>query len=122
MIALELLAVKLPDPAITEVQRQMALAEIGQQIKNYCHIDEIPAALYFTQANMAADLLRYEQEAARPADEVEGRVSAISEGDTSVSFAKSDDRDRLLGEHRKMLDSLILGYRQQLQVYRKLRW
>lgn len=122
MTPFELLAAKLPDPTITAAQRQIAVEEIGQQIKNHCHIEEVPAALYFTQANMAADLLRYEREAARPQQESPGKVSAISEGDTSVSFATEDDRTRLLGEHRQMLDTLILNYQEQLQAFRKVRW
>ena len=86
-------------------------------------------ALYFTQANMAADLLRYEAEAAAipsgGADvetELAGRISAISEGDTSVSFggksAQEQDRERILGDHRKILDGLIFDYRHQLQGFR----
>lgn len=122
MIPLELLAAKLPDPAITEARRLAALAEIQQQIQNYCRIDEIPAALYFTQANMAADLLRYELEAARPAEETQDNVTAVSEGDTSVSFGTASDRELLLGDHRRMLDELIFQYRQQLQAFRRLRW
>jgi len=108
MTPLEILAVKLPSPDISELQRQVALAEIEQQIKNYCHIDAVPRALNFTWANMAADLLRY-----NPGAETSGKVASISEGDTSVSFAKDDTQERL--------DTLLLNYRQQLQAFRKVR-
>ena len=125
MTPLEILAVKLPD--VAEERRLLALAETEQQIKNYCHIDAIPEALYFVLADMTADLLLYELEAERPSAGAgaSGSVTAISEGDTSVSFGKSEaqtDRERLLGNHRQMLDKLILDYRQQLQAFRKLRW
>lgn len=128
MMPLEILAAKLPSEAITNEQRQLAIAEIEQQIMNYCHINAVPSALCFVVASMAADLLRYETEAGRQhtgEGAPQGSVTALSEGDTSVSFGKPEaeaDRARLLGEHRQMLDMLILNYREQLQAYRKLRW
>lgn len=133
MTPLEILAVKLTDTNITGVQRQLAIEEIGQEILNYCYISEVPAQLYFVQANMARDLLLYEQELNRVPDAggtdeaaLSGKISSISEGDTSVSFGNKSaaelNRERLLGDHRKALDTLILNYRHQLQEFRKLRW
>lgn len=130
MTPLEILAVKLPDSEITEAQRLLAIEEMRQEILNYCRISQVPEALYFTQANMAADLLRYEQEANRRPDldaggdaVLAGKVSAISEGDTSVSFgnesAAESDRKHQLGERRTVLDAMILNYREQLQKFRK---
>ena len=110
MIPLEILAGKLPDPNISEAQRLAALAEVEQYIKNYCNITKVPQELYFVWANMAADLLRYNPDA-----ETSGKVSSISEGDTSVSFAKED-------AIRVYLNQLQLDYRQQLQSFRKVRW
>lgn len=126
----EILAVKLPDADITEEQRLSALAEMEQEILNYCNIEAVPGALAFTWANMAADLLRYQRAANKPAAEEDseaalaGKVSSISEGDTAVSFGnKSEaesDRERLLGGHREMLNGLIFNYREQLQQFRKV--
>ena len=131
MTPLEILANKLTDPEITEAQRQLAIEEIGQEIRIYCNREDVPVDLRFVWANMAADLLRYEQEENRAPDEesgeadLAGKVSAISEGDTSVSFGNKSvaeaDRERQLGERRTMLDALILNYREQLQRHRKVR-
>lgn len=133
MTPLEILAVKLTDTSVTEAQRQLAIDEIGQEILNYCHIPVVPPELYSTQANMARDLLLYEQEANRPTNDggqddgaVAGKVSSITEGDTSVSFGNKSvaetDRERTLGSHRSMLDALILNYREQLNQFRKVKW
>ena len=132
MTALEILAVKLTDASVAEMQRLLALAEIEQEILNYCNISAVPPQLCFVQANMARDLLLYEQELNRVPDDgdageaaLSGKVSSIAEGDTTVSFGnKSDaeeDRARLLGSHREMLDMLILNYREQLNKFRDFR-
>ena len=137
MTALEILAVKLTDESITQEQRQLAIAETAQEIINYCNITGdspvVPPQLHFVQANMARDLLLYDQEVNRPPSDAEGneaalsgKVSSISEGDTSVSFGNKsradEDRTRILGSHREMLDMLILNYREQLNKFRKPRW
>ena len=132
MTPFEILAAKLPATEITSVQRELALSEIEQEILNYCNITKVPPALYFTQVNMARDLLLYEQELNQPPDDGEGteaalsgKVSSISEGDTTVAFGNKstaeEDRARLLGGHRDMLDALILNYREQLNKFRNFR-
>lgn len=109
MTALEILAVKLPDTEITESQRLLALVEIEQMIKNYCDIDAVPEALYFTWANMTADLLR-----SASGEESDEAVSSIKVGDTTVDFRKD--------AHKERVNAVILNYRQQLQDFRRIQW
>ncbi|MFV0401681.1 MAG: hypothetical protein ACK5LX_13845 [Oscillospiraceae bacterium] len=133
MTALEILAVKLPDADITEAERELAVAEVAQKVLTFCNIAEAPAALNFVIANMARDLLLYEKAVNTPADDgsggeaaFSGKVSSISEGDTSVSFGNKTgaetDRDRVLGDDRDRLDQLVLNYREDLIAFRKVRW
>ena len=109
MTALEILTLKLANDEISKTQKGLAIAEIEQTIKDYCHIPDVPQGLNFVWANMAADLIRY-----KPDSETTGRASSITEGDTSVSFEKDEWRD--------ILDSLVLNYKHQLQTYRRVKW
>ncbi len=124
MTPLEILAAKLPSPDISDTQRLIAIAEAEQEIKNYCNIEIIPEALYFTLANMAADLLAFKPAAGETDGAVagvSGTIASIKEGDTTVSFGSSAQaRSQERAEERT--EKLLLDYRKQLQSFRKVRW
>jgi hypothetical protein len=135
MTAAELLPIvnlKLKDASIGEDERLAAIDEAGQAILNYCHIREIPPGLKYTLANMAVDLLRYEQAANNPVDsaaggnDIAGAVSSVTEGDTTVKFGGKSpgaaDRDRALDSHKAVLDGLLMDYKAQLQAFRRVAW
>jgi hypothetical protein len=92
----------------------------------------VPAALKFTWANMAVDLLVYQHAVNTPADadgetaQTAGAVSSVKEGDTTVSFGGKSpgaaDRGRALDTHKAALDVLAMNYTAQLQRYRKVVW
>lgn len=58
---------------------------VKQQILNYCNIDEVPSALFYTVCRMVVDIYREEQAKSGGPDE-NGVVSSISEGGRTVSF------------------------------------
>lgn len=89
--------------AESDVDLDLLIAQVSQQIKNYCHLEELPAALNFTVAAMVIDLQRTET----------GKdiiVTEIKMGDTSYGLQR-DER----------INSLIKDYRSTLQQFRKLR-
>lgn len=89
--------------AESDADLDLLIAQVSQQIKNYCHLEELPAALNFTAAAMVLDLQRAET----------GKnimVTEIKMGDTSYGLQR-DER----------INSLIKDYRSTLQQFRKLR-
>jgi hypothetical protein len=121
--------------AVTEVDVQLAIDEVEFVICNYCNIEEtsdIPEALSFTWANMAADLLKYTYETNRTdagaggTTEVdESEVSSIKIGDTQISLGGSgsaSQRSRTLRSHVAVLDQLTMNHREQLNKFRRVVW
>ena len=77
-------------------------------VKNYCHIDEIPAELETTVLRMAMDIYRNE----KPGEtETPQRVSSAQIGDTSTSFGTVS---------ASFTDSLMKNYKSSLNRYRKV--
>jgi len=104
---------------------ESAVLEISQFILNYCAIPEVPRALYFTAANMAVDLLLYEQARdTAPVVEIDMEgVGSIQVGDTSVkitSEVSSTERQNTLKGHSIRLDTLLMNYQKQLNLFRRL--
>lgn len=82
---------------------------------DYCNLDVLPAGLESTVVRMAVDLYRlqgYGQEAAP-----EGPVTAVKEGDQSISYA-ADRAGAIAGAGA----ALLTNYAVRLNAYRKLRW
>lgn len=89
---------------------QFVLDDVRETILNYCNIEELPSGLTNTAYRMAIDLYRY----SRPgAAESPVRVSSITEGNTSTSFASAADA---------LQGGVLVDYKGQLNRYRKLRW
>lgn len=101
-----------PEDTSKDVPLEFAKDDVEEIIKNYCHIDEIPAGLLNTAYRMIIDLWRNEN----PGGDAptQGAVASISEGDTSVSFNQTVDVS--------YKDSLLKNYKSSLNRYRKLAW
>ncbi len=91
-----------------------ALEEAKEIVKNYCHIETIPAGLSYTMVRMAADLYRNENSVLMEGGSV---VSSIKVGDTTTSFSSTLSQDR-----EAFQNGLLKNYRSQLNCYRKVRW
>lgn len=115
---------------VDDVTCQMAIEEVEQAIKNYCNIDKVPQELKFIAANMAVDLVRYEQ--AISGENEEGLeeigisdVSSIKIGDTSINLGTGSENtvvDRARDAHRPNLDEIVFNYRAQLNRFRRMVW
>ena len=92
------------DEQSIEICVEFALDNAKEIVKNYCHIDEIPAELETTVLRMAMDIYRNE----KPGEtETPQRVSS----DTSASFGTVS---------ASFTDSLMKNYRSSLNRYRKV--
>lgn len=93
-----------------DVPLQFVLDDVRETILNYCNVEELPSGLINTAYRMAIDLYRH----SRPgAAEAPVKVSSITEGNTSTSFASAADA---------LQGGVLADYKGQLNRYRKLRW
>lgn len=126
MTVLEIVNLKITDATITELEKALAVGEVEQVIKNYCNIDEVPNALSYTWANMAADLIKYNYESnnsegERAADEA--GISSIKVGDTQIQLGGgSGSRAKVLDSHSPNLDQIVMNYQSQLNKFRRMVW
>ena len=105
--------------------------EVHQKVLNYLNVDKLPKELYFVLVNMCVDYLRYvnaQQNEDNPDAEVEiglGDISSVNIGDTSINIGKGNS-DSLstkdLKAHLSNLDDIIFNYREQLNMFRRMRW
>ena len=91
----------------------LILEIIQDEVKNYCHIEEIPKRLETIVVRMAVDLYRSEGygTGTKPLT-----VSSVSRGDVSTSFDTSS-AGGLSG-----VKSVVDDYAAQLQAFRQMRW
>lgn len=129
MTTLEIVDAKLHNK-VDDITCQLAVEEVEQAIKNYCKIDKVPDELKFVAANMAIDLIRYEQsitgENPEGLEEISiADVSSIKIGDTSITLGKGTENtavDRSRDSHKPNLDEVVLNYRAQLNAFRRMVW
>lgn len=90
------------------------LETIQVEVKNYCNIDEIPAALENIIVRMAADLYRSEGygQAQKPQT-----AQSVSRGDVTINYG-SGAATAEITDGKSILDD----YAAQLQAFRRLRW
>ena len=100
---------------VNETGAQFCLDDCTRLALDYCHLEELPAGLESTVIRMAVDMYRLEGygQAATP----KGPVTALKEGDQSVSYA-ADRAGAIAGSGAK----LLTDYAGRLNEYRKLRW
>lgn len=96
---------------------KMAIDEAEQVIKNYCNITKVPAALNFTWANMACDIVK-SLNAEETGEPVNGGPASLTMGDTTVSISNTQSGSG----HVVDLDGLIQNYKEQLQKFRRIKW
>ena len=108
---------KLRDNSISNDIICLAIQEAEQVILNYCNIKKVPAALAFTWANMACDIVK-SLNATETGEPVNGAPASVSMGDTTVSVNGSQSTTG----HTVELDSFIQNYKEQLQKFRRIKW
>lgn len=108
-------AEQLPD----DPELALRVAEIGILIKNYCNITVIPEALVFTYADMVIDAISSVKSRAilQPDGETGSVVKSVKEGDVQVTFESAK-----AGFSELNLSDLLFSYREQLNLFRKVRW
>ena len=99
---------------------QFAINGTEQYIKNFCNITVIPPELYFVAVDMAAGTLLKTKSSVgeNVCDSIDfnaGRISNISEGDTS------DNNTSAASRYITLLDKLC-NRDAELIAFRKLRW
>ena len=111
---LEKLLALLGDGANTTAA-EFCLDECTHLALGYCNLDALPAGLESTVLRMAVDLYRLQGygQAAAP----EGPLTAVKEGDQSISYA-ADRAGAIAGAGA----ALLTNYAVRLNAYRKLRW
>lgn len=125
----EIVAAKVANTAIEQSLIDLAVEEVEQEIKNYCHIDKVPEELKFTWANMTVDLVRYQYANTPESTENEnfslGDVSALKVGDTNIGFGAggaTNAHNIAIKSHSPNLDDIVMNYRQQLNAFRRMVW
>lgn len=105
----ELLGVPGEDTA-GDASLQFILDDVQETILNYCNIDALPAGLVNTGYRMAIDLFRFESPGQ---GEASLRITSVSEGDTSTSFANASEA---------LSGGVLKNYQEQLNRYRRIGW
>ena len=96
---------------------KMCVDEAEQVILNYCNITEVPAALNFTWANMACDIVKsfVAEETGEP---INGTPASLTMGDTTISLNNAVNTTG----HQIDMDVLVKNYKEQLQKFRRFKW
>ena len=97
------------------------IGKTDDHIKNYCNIDEVPEELKRSEADMIALEFLNTKAASGSLDESDismDKVTQISEGDTSVSFA-NDSGCWTLGS---MYQAMKRKFDADLLPFRRMRW
>lgn len=90
---------------------------IESRVKNFCHIEAIPAELELVIVQMVVEFYRG-MESQRALQVSGGReVSSISRGDTTISYGSGSSAD---GGVSLRLDSILASYAHQLYAFRRL--
>lgn len=95
------------------------IEEVGNRIKHYCNIKDIPEELKYVWASIVQHLYFHLQQAYE--GKKEGVVSSIKVGDTQVGF-EQDSKNANPGISAQMVDEIILNFKADLNRYRKVRW
>lgn len=82
-----------------------------QSILNYCNLNELPSALYYTLCKMCAEAI-IESSVSGSKSEIVGNVSSVSEDGRTLSFTN--------GNEFKVAIEDKISHTTELQRYRKL--
>lgn len=116
---------KYSDTSVTQDDKKFILAQAKAKIQAYCHRLDIPYQAYYVWADMAIDILRgidpalFETEETQ--EELNGRVSSIKTGDTTVNLNARSNSDQAKpgNDGSGTEDQLLMSYSNQLQAFRK---
>lgn len=100
---------------------QFAVQKAEQYIKHFCNIIEIPDCLSHVWVDMAAgDFLQTKKSLGQLSSmQIEPIVKKIQEGDASVEYAATVDREATFNAY---VDKMVHGHADELISHRKLRW
>lgn len=100
---------------------QFAVQKAEQYIKHFCNINTIPDCLNHVLIDIAAgDFLQTKKSLGQLSSmQIEPIVKKIQEGDTTVEYAATVDREATFNAY---LDKMVLGHDSELIAHRKLRW
>jgi len=100
---------------------QFVIGKVEQHIKHFCNIIEVPACLEAVQVDMVCGefLMQKKTMGQLTSIQIEGVVKRLTEGDTTVEYNTSTDREATFNAY---LDKLIHGHQSDLLAHRKLRW
>lgn len=109
MEVIDIVNAKLSETISVE-DKNIAILESEELIKNYCNIDVVPKELFFTWANMAVEIIKFKYYQEKEPSEF---VNNVKMGDTSFEI-------NLVKDNYSSLD-LQKEYKEQLMRFRKLR-
>ena len=100
---------------------QFCIDKVTQYIKHFCNICEVPACLETVQVDMVCGefLLAKKAMGQLTGIQIEGVVKRLTEGDTTVEYAATTDREATFNAY---LDKMVHGHTSDLIAHRKLRW
>lgn len=100
---------------------QFAVQKAEQYIKHFCNIIEVPDCLSHVWIDMAAGdfLLTKKSIGQLSSIQIEPIVKKIQDGDTTVEYAATTDREATFNAH---VEKMAHGHEAELIVHRKLRW
>lgn len=95
--------------------------KVNQHIKHFCNISEVPACLEAVQVDMVCGEFLMQKKAMGQLTgiQIEGVVKRLTEGDTTVEYAATTDREAVFNAY---LDKMVHGHTSDLIAHRKLRW
>lgn len=97
------------------------LNQVKAKVLAYCNLTELPAALNYVLVSMAVDLLRIEGSGviSDVAGINEKEVAEIQRGDVRIRYGQGGTETT--SRSKRVIDELVLEYRQELNRYRRLR-
>lgn len=100
---------------------QFAVQKAEQYIKHFCNINEVPDCLMYVLIDMVCGefLLTKKSMGQLTSIQIEGVVKRLTEGDTTVEFNATTDREATFCAY---LDKMAHGHDSDLIAHRKLRW
>lgn len=95
--------------------------KVAQHIKHFCNISDIPACLDGVQVDMVCGefLMQKKTMGQLTSIQIEGVVKRLTEGDTTVEYAATTDREATFNAY---VDKMAHGHTDDLIAHRKLRW
>lgn len=92
-----------------------------QHIKHFCNISSVPDCLEYAMIDMVCGdfLMQKKTMGQLTSIQIEGIVKRLTEGDTTVEYNVTTDREATFNAY---LDKMVSGHNADLLAHRKLRW